>query len=147
MSQTFSSSLLSICLQLKSAALSSGARQVVSNFTSVRLQVVSEWIGARLLREQQSKIKLQGVLRSMWSQRNSKNLHPSTKINLHTTTPKSPTNKRTNKHTNTQPTKQTNQLTKNRQTSKLKKTRGRNQSLLFLIMVTMPSFSLELTCH
>ena len=99
-----------------------GARQVVSNFTSVRLRVVWEWIGVRLLREQQSKIKLLGVLRSTW-------LHPSTKINLNTTTPKSTTNARTNKHTNTQPTKQTNKQINKKQTNKQTQENTRTEPL------------------
>ena len=146
MSQTVSSSLLLISLLLESAALSSrrAASRFQFHFGAPPDRFRMNW-GAPPERAA-VKVKLQGVLRSMWSQRNSKKLHPSTKINLHTITPKSPTNERTNKHTNTQPIKQTSQH-KNRQTSKLKKTRGRNHFLLFPIMVTMPWFNLELTCH
>jgi len=60
----------------------------------------------------------------------------------HNQPPRHPTNERTNKHTNTQPSKRTKQpTTKNRQTNKLKKTCGWNHSLLFPIMVTMPLFN------
>ncbi len=60
----------------------------------------------------------------------------------HNQPPRHPTNERTNKHTNTQPSKRTKQpTTKNRQTNKLKKTRRWNHSLLFPIMVTMPLFN------
>ena len=54
---------------------------------------------------------------------------PPTKINLHTTTPKSPTNERTNKHTNTQPTKQINKPINNKQTNKQTQENTRTEPL------------------